>query len=180
MELNQIEMQLLEKRGREIARPLDEKESIKEMIHLVEFAQGSEHFGIEVSYVYEIQPLKKLKWSLVPCTPTFIVGAVNIRGRIYSMMDIGCFMGLPERTLQSKAQAILVKGGKKKSEMALCILADDVPKVRHIPISDLQNDSVSLSGKTQEFARGVSKEMLIILDMDRLLADPGIVVDESV
>lgn len=178
LQTSQIEKEILEQRALKIARPLNSETTDYEKLHLLEFTLGRETYGIEILYVYEVQPLQKLKWAIVPNTPEFIIGAVNIRGRIHSMMDIRRFMGLPGCSLLSSAQVILVKGIRKNAEMVLCLITDNVPRIYSIPYSELLAESGSLSGKTKGFAKGVTREMLIILDMDRLLADPGLIIND--
>ena len=119
-------------------------------------------------------------WSRVPSTPDFIVGAVNIRGRIYSVMDVARFLGLPSRPVTENTHVLLVQGGDGETddEMELCILADDLPKVANIPVTEMQPRQ-TVSDQTQEYVRGVTADMLVILDLGRLLRDPGIVVNEK-
>ena len=118
-------------------------------------------------------------WSRVPCTPDFIVGAVNIRGRIYSVTDIASFLGLPQRPLSEAAHILLVRG-RTQEGMELCLLADDLPEVVSIPLAGVRPAAATISSKVREYVRGVTADMLIVLDLERLLLDPRIVVHEEV
>mgnify|MGYP002725531686 CR=1 FL=1 len=172
---------ILEERARVLAKARAKEADKDEIMRLVTFKVGEERYGVDTALLLEIKPLKANEWSLVPGTPDFIVGAVNIRGRIYSVMDIAHYLGLPLRPISETTHVILVKGGKREGEdeMELCILADDVPQVTSIPVAKVQPSPDTGSGSTQKYVRGVMDDLLAILDLDRLLADPGIVVNEE-
>ena len=96
-EIENRKSKILEERARALAR-LPAKEEVEGgTLHLVTFPLGEERYGVEITLVQEIQSLESQAWTRVPCTPHFIFGAVNIRGRIYSVMDIARFLGLPSR-----------------------------------------------------------------------------------
>ncbi len=176
------EMEILEQRARVLARLPTEEAAEGDTLHLVTFPLGEERYGVEVTLVQEVQPVESQTWSPVPCTPDFIVGAVNIRGRIYSMMDVARFLGLPRRPLSETAHVLLVRGGDQggEGEVELSILADDVPQVASVPLAEVQPSSATVSTQVQEYVRGVTDDMLIILDVERLLSDPGIIVHKEV
>jgi purine-binding chemotaxis protein CheW len=178
--MEQSEMELLKERARALAR-LPPAEAVEgEVLRLVTFPLAEERYGVELTLLQEVQPLKRQTWSPVPCAPGFIVGAVNIRGRIYSVMDIGRFLGLPSRPLSETAHVLLVQGGDRwgEGEMELGILADDMPQVANVPLAQVQPPT-TISNQAREYVRGVTGDMLIILDPERLLSDPGIIVHEE-
>ena len=176
------EMEILEKRARALARVPAGEEVEEEILHLVTFFLGDECYGVEIDLVQEVQPLQRGTWSRVPCTPDFIVGAVNIRGRIYSVMDVARFLGLPPRPLSETSHVLLVRGGGQEgeAEMELCILADDAPQVARVSLTQVHPSTDTISSRAQEYVRGVTGEMLIILDLERLLSEPRIIVHKEV
>lgn len=170
---------ILEERAQFLAKKdegdLMEGEAISAMV----FPLGEERYGIEIDLVQEIQPFQNQFWSRVPSTPEFIVGAVNIRGRIYSVMDVGRFLGLPNRPVPENAHVILVKGGIN-DEMELCILADDVPQVTRVPLTEVRTNETAASTQEKEYIRGITGDMLIMLNLEKLLSDPKIIIHEEV
>ncbi len=171
----------LERRARALAHLLIEDEVGGETLHLVTFSLGEERYGVEITLVQVIQPLESQTWSLVPCTPAFIVGAVNVRGRIYSVMDIARFLALPPRPLSETAHVLLVRNGDRgaEGEMELGILTDDLPQVINVPLAEVQPASATISPQAQKYVRGVTADMLVILDLERLLSDPAIIVRQE-
>jgi purine-binding chemotaxis protein CheW len=179
--LSSVEVSELERRARALARLPTEVEVEGETLHLMTFPLGEERYGVEITLVQGIQPLQSQSWAQVPCTPGFIVGAVNIRGRIYSVMDIGRFLGLPPRPLSETAHVLLARSGEQGAggEMEVGILADDLPQVANVPLAEVQPSSATISNQGQKYILGVTADMLIILDLKRLLSDPAIIVHEE-
>jgi chemotaxis signal transduction protein len=66
-----------------------------EMLELVILALGNERLGVDVRHVQEIQPLGEL--TPVPGVAAFWVGLINLRGRLYPVLDLRRYLGLPQR-----------------------------------------------------------------------------------
>ena len=163
---------ILEERARALAR-VDEVES-GEMLQLVVFCLANERYGIATEYVRDVQPITDL--SPVPCTPGFVVGIVNIRGKIYSVIDIRQFFGVPKREITSATKVIVVDA----AELEVGILADDVEGAENVPLSEIKTSLGGHAGIKEEHVEGVTEDMLIILNLEALLSDEQIVVNEEV
>jgi purine-binding chemotaxis protein CheW len=180
--LAQKEIQnILEQRARELAGSAESEEQNMETLGLAVFSLGQEAFGVDISHIQEIQPLKRQMWSVVPCTPRFIEGAVNIRGRIYSMMNVAAYLEIDSRLDMENAHVLLVRGYTRPEGqlMEFCIVADDRPRLRTVSRNDIQPSTGSVSTRAQEYVQGVTSDMLMILDLEKLISDPGIVVTEE-
>lgn len=177
MPLNVDINRIMEDRARELARtgPLESTE--QDVPRLLAFSMGEERFGVEMQYIKEIQPLKRDMWSPVPCTPDFIVGAVNLRGRIYSIMNIAAYLEINVQVDMDKAHVLLIRGEMEPSGiMEFCILTENRPKLERIPPATIQPAMGTLSAKGQDFIQGVTSDMLMILDLEKLISHPGIIV----
>jgi len=173
---------ILEERARALAK-LPEKEAASgETLEVLTFHLGKEHIGIPTEGVHEIQPLSVHNWSRVPGAPDFIVGIVNLRSRIYSIMDLAVFWGLPPRSLSEKAHILLVKGGNGRGghqETELTLLTDDLGSLRRLRLDDLNPTPPTVSPRFQVHVRGVTADMMMVLDLESLLSDPNIIVSEE-
>ncbi len=177
-----VEIQkVLESRSRALARTGDEASAEQDVLRLLAFSVAEERFGVDLQYIQEIQPLKRETWSLVPCTPAFIVGAVNIRGRIYSIMNMAAYLEISAEVDMEKAHVLLIRGETVPERMLMefCILAEGRPKLEQVPLTAVQPASGTLSAKGQEFIQGVTSDMLMILDLEKLISHPGIIVREE-
>jgi purine-binding chemotaxis protein CheW len=168
---------ILAERARLLARLPEKKTVSGEILEVLTFHLGSEYIGIPTDGVHEIQPLSAHNWSRVPCAPDFIVGIVNLRSRIYSIMDLTVFWGLPPRPLSDNAHILLVRGGHQKMELTL--LTDDLDKVCQLRVEDLNPTPPTVSARVQGHVRGVTADMMMVLDLDSLLSDPNIIVSEG-
>lgn len=165
--------QILEARARQLAQTAPAP-SAEASLELLEFRLAQERYAIETRFVQEVYPLRDL--TPLPCTPPFIRGIVNVRGRILPVLDLKKFFGLPDKGLTDLHRVILLRG----QGMEIGLLADIALGVRTVLASSLQPSLPTLTGILAQYLKGVTEEPLIVLDADRILADPNINVREDV
>jgi len=165
---------ILKARAKALARKREQEAPVQEQIEVVEFLLAYERYALESSYVREVYPLKDL--TPMPCTPPFVLGIINVRGQILSVIDLKTFFDLPEKGLTDLNKVMIVKD----DSMQLGILADTILGVRSIPVQDVQAPLPTLTGVREEYLRGVTKERLVVLDVGKILSDKNIVVHEEV
>jgi purine-binding chemotaxis protein CheW len=164
---------VLKERAKVFSRESEEKRGKDEHIEVLEFLLAHEVYGVELRYVREVYPLKEL--TPIPGTPPFVLGIVNIRGEILSVIDIKKFFDLPEKGLTDLNKVIILHS----PEIEFGILADSILGVRNILLSDIQPSLPTLTGIREEYLKGVTKDRGIVLDAERLLSDKGIIVNEG-
>ena len=165
---------ILKARALALAQEPVPAEAADERIEILEFILAYERYAVETQYVREVYPLENL--TPLPCTPRFVLGIVNVRGEILSVIDLKKFFDLPEKGLTDLNKVIVLQSGN----MLFGILADAIVGVRHIPLTDIQPSLPTLTGVRGEYLKGVTPERLVILDAEKLLTDEGIVVQEQV
>ena len=165
---------ILRARARALARPRDRAAVAEASLELLEFRLAQECYALETRHVREVYPLRDL--TPLPCTPPFVLGIVNVRGRITPVIDIKKFFDLPDKGLTDLHRIILVRG----NDLELGLLADVIVGVRTIPVDSLQPSLPTLTGIRADYLKGVTAERLVVLDLDRILADPKIIVHEEV
>lgn len=165
---------ILRARAQRLAETVVPEESSSARLELLQFRLADEHYGIETSFVQEVSPFKDL--TPLPCTPPFLLGIVNVRGRIVPVLDLKRFFELPEKGINDLHRIILVKG----EELEFGILADVILGITAIDPTSLQTSLPTLTGIRDDYLRGVSPERLIVLDMNRIFNDPRILVQEEV
>jgi len=139
-----------------------------------QFLLSGETYAIETSFIAETFPL--VDFTPLFCTPPFVVGIINVRGRIVSIVDMRRFFDLPVVGLSNLNRVIVVRDGK----MEFGILADSIIGVRSLPLQDLQASLPTLTGIREEFLTGITADRLVLLDMGKILADRRLVVHEEV
>jgi purine-binding chemotaxis protein CheW len=165
---------ILRARARALARAPSSAPAPSSMLELLEFRLASERYALETRHVQDVHPLRDL--TPLPCTPPFVLGIVNLRGRILPVLDIKKFFDLPEQGLTDLHRIILVRG----NDLELGLLADVIVGVRSIAADSLQASPPTFTGIRADYLKGIGAERLVVLDLDRILADPKIIVHEEV
>lgn len=164
---------ILKERARVLARPSEMRESLRVGSEFLEFVLAQEKYAIEACHIREVYPLKRL--TSVPCTPDFVLGIINLRGQICSVIDIKKLIGLPDTALTDSSKVIVVF----HEDVELGILADKIIGVRKLLLSSIKDDLLFDRGKG-EYLSGVTLERVAILDIAKLLTSDGLLVHEEV
>jgi purine-binding chemotaxis protein CheW len=162
--------EILRRRAAELARVPVVDDGLGETLEVVEFSLAGERYGAESGLVAEV--LHFSNCTPLPCTPPFVLGLVNVRGRFVHAIEIGRFLGLPARGIVDLHHLLIVRHGG----IELGIVADLVAGLRRVPLASLQPPPAALAGHL----RGMTAERLALLDIPSILADPRQVVDEEV
>lgn len=161
---------ILKARAAALAREPEKRPAAGENLEVVEFLLAEERYAIETRYVREVYPLKAL--TALPGTPPFVLGIINARGQIVSVIDIKKFFDLPAKGLTDLNKVIILRA----DAMELGILADQILGVRSMSRRDIQPPLPTLTGIRQEYLKGVGRDRLVVLEAARLLSDRQIVV----
>lgn len=164
------EKQILKTRAAVLARDSYHGETAAGQLEILEFLLAYERYGLEMSCVRETYPLKDL--TPLPCTPPFVLGLINVRGEIVSVIDLKKFFDIPERGLTDLNKVIIVQN----DEMTFGILADEILGMRLIPGDGIQPSLPTLTGIRHEYLKGITGERTVILDGNRILTDSRIIV----
>jgi purine-binding chemotaxis protein CheW len=144
------------------------------MLELLEFRLAAERYALETRHVQDVQPLRDL--TPLPCTPAFVLGIVNVRGRILPVLDLKKFFDLPEHGLTDLHRIILVQG----NDLEFGLLADVIVGMRSVMADSLQPSLPTLTGIRAEYLKGIGEDRLVVLEMERIFADQKIIVHQEV
>jgi purine-binding chemotaxis protein CheW len=144
-----------------------------EALDVVGFMLGSECYGVETRYVRDVFPLAEL--VRLPGIPPFVLGIVNVRGRILSVVDLGILFDLPSRGIGEYDRVIALRDG----EMEFGLLGTAILGLRRILRGSLQPFLPTLTGIREKYLIGVSPERMAVLDAARILSDPNMVVHDK-
>jgi purine-binding chemotaxis protein CheW len=164
---------ILRERARLLARE-EEKILDRDSISVLEFMLASERYGIESSFVREVLQIREL--TPLPGTPPFLLGIINIRGEICSIIDLKKFFNISERGLPEFNKVIVIRN----EAMKFGIVVDSVVGTRQILCTTLKPPPPTFTGIRAEYVKGVASGPVIVLDGGRILADRNLVVNEQV
>lgn len=164
---------ILHERALALAAAPARTQTLDESVELLEFSLAHERYAIESTHVREVYPLENL--TPLPCTPAFVLGIVNLRGEIISVIDLRKFFDLPQTGLPDLNKVIVLES----RDMLFGILADAILGVRRIALADIQPALPTLTGIREKYLKGITAERTVVLDGGKLLADQDIVVQEQ-
>jgi len=165
---------ILRTRAEVLARKVpDEGRQAKDVLSITEFLLSRERYAVEFRFIREILPLKNL--TPLPCTPAFVLGIVNLRGQILSVIDLKRFFGLPGGGITELNRMIVLKSG----DMEFGILSDEILGIRAVPRCDIRPLSFATAIPAALIV-GMTEAGCVILDGEKVLSNPGIRVEEEV
>ena len=165
---------ILADRALALAKPLNDTTPSTEMIDLLVISIGGERFGIETVYALEAISLREL--IPVPCTPAFVLGIVNYRGRILTVLDLRSLLGLSGSGVAEGNKVVSVEAGG----MTFGIVVDTVAGTISVLADKVAPPPEALTGLRLALTRGMTEELITILDLDALARAPAILVNEQV
>jgi purine-binding chemotaxis protein CheW len=135
---------------------------------LMLFSLSDEWYAVDVASVREIK--RRFDVTVVPGTPAYISGVINLRGEIISATELATLMG--------------VDGEAEGSVMIICDLRElttglvvhEVADIVEVPMSAVEPPLATLERVKAEYTVGqvaVDDRLVTILDLDRLLAPIG-------
>ncbi len=145
----------------------------RELLEIVEFRLALETYGIGAAFVREIFPL--LEFTPLPGTPPFVLGIVNVRGQILSVVDLKKIFNLPEKGLGQLNKVIILRNER----LEFGILADAILGARPIPKETIQAPPPTIVGIGAEYLLGVTEDRVIILDAEKILGYENLVVHQE-
>ncbi|MHB8836963.1 MAG: chemotaxis protein CheW [Candidatus Methylomirabilia bacterium] len=165
--------EVLKARSRALALEPPSNAAAQELLEIVEFSLGAETYGIGAAFVREIFPLQE--FTPLPGTPPFVLGIINVRGQILSVVDLKKIFALPEKGLGQLNKVIILRDVR----MEFGILADEVLGARAVPKETIQAAPPTVAGIGAEYLLGVTAERVIILDAQRILGYEKLIVHQE-
>lgn len=163
------EQRLLE-RTREWARRA-EQEAPDAFLEVLAFSLGGETYAVESRHVAEVLPLAQ--YTPLPGTPAYVLGIVNVRGRIVSVLDLRILFELPVSGLADKNFLVVLQD----ESMEFGLLVDRVLGIQPLEKATLQSGMASLTGVRASYLLGVTPTQWTVLDGARLLGDASLRVE---
>jgi len=160
--------EVLAERARSIARPEAGAEAVESRSLLV-VALGRERYGLPVEHVREIRPLDTL--ARVPGVGDHWLGLTNARGQLVAVLDLARHLGL-DGGAGDDPHLVLVESDGLVVGLAVQAVAD----LSTVAVADIGPLLASSEGAP---LLGLTPDLVAILDVPALLADPALVVRDA-
>lgn len=141
-----------------------------EMQEYVTVTIAGQMFGIPVLQVHDV--LGSIKLTNIPLAPPEVAGALNLRGRIVTCIDVRKRLGLgPAEETVNRMSVVVEHHGEPYS-----LLIDTVGEVLSLKTDKLEMNPGTMDPKWRDVSSGIYRtenKLLVILQIDRLLDFAG-------
>lgn len=135
------------------------------------FVLAGEEYGIGILKVKEI--IGMLPITIVPQTPAYIKGVINLRGKVIPVIDLRVKFILDEAEYTEKTCIIVVEIISDGRMVLMGIVVDSVSDVLNIKAGEIEETPSFGTRLNTEFILGMAKAgsgIKILLDIDRILS----------
>ena len=130
------------------------------------FRLGDEIYGVNVMQIREV--LRYTEITPVPGAPFFVLGIINLRGNVVTVIDTRTRFGLPEGEIDNNTRIMIVEVGKQ----VIGMLVDSVAEVTYLKESEIEKAPNVGNEETSKFITGVCNkddELLILIELERMI-----------
>lgn len=130
------------------------------------FVLGTEEYGLEILKVMEI--IKIIDIVPIPNVPEYIKGVINLRGKVYPIIDLRLKFGMPAKEYDKETCIIVVN----LKDFLMGILVDTVSEVLDVTEEQIEPPPNFGSSVDTNFILGmgkIEKDVKILLDIDKVL-----------
>jgi purine-binding chemotaxis protein CheW len=143
-------------------------QSNDEVLQWVTFQLEEETYGINVMQVREV--LRYTEIAPVPGAPSYVLGIINLRGNVVTVIDTRSRFGLMEGEITDNTRIIVIESERQ----VIGILVDSVAEVVYLRSSEIDTTPSVGTDESAKFIQGVSNregKLLILVDLNKLLSD---------
>lgn len=138
------------------------------VLQWVTYQLADETYGINVMQVQEV--LRMTEIAPVSGSPDYVLGIVNLRGNIVTIIDARRRFNLPPHTNDDASRIIITEVSGK----VIGMLVDNVSEVVYLHQSEIDTAPNVSNEDSSRFIQGVcsrDKTLLILVDVNKLLSD---------
>lgn len=132
----------------------------------VTFFLENEKYGINVMRVQEV--LRMTEIAPVPGAPDFVLGIINLRGNVVTVIDTRKRFALPEKEADDNTRIVIIE----TENQVVGILVDSVAEVVDLSEDEIETAPNVGNDESSKYIRGVSSrgdQLLILVDVNKLL-----------
>ena len=149
---------------RNIAQNLAEDE----VLQWVTFQLENETYGINVMQVQEV--LRYTEIAPVPGAPDYVLGIINLRGNVVTVIDTRQRFGLMNADITDNTRIVIIEADKQ----VVGILVDSVAEVVYLRQSEIETAPNVGNEESAKFIQGVcnkNNELLILVELDKMMSE---------
>ncbi len=136
------------------------------VLQWVTFRLEDETYGINVMQVQEV--LRYSEIAPVPGAPSYVLGIINLRGNVVTVIDTRQRFGLPSAEVTDNTRIVIIEADKQ----VVGILVDSVAEVVYLRQSEIETTPNVGNEEAAKFIQGVcnkNDELLILVDLEKMM-----------
>ncbi len=138
------------------------------MLQWVTFQLNDEIYGVNVMQVQEV--LRVTEIAPVPGAPGYVLGIINLRGNVVTVLDTRARFGLPQKDVDDASRILIIES----SDQVVGILVDSISEVVYLRESEIEPAPNVGNEESSRFIQGVcnrEEELLILVDLNKFLTE---------
>ena len=135
------------------------------------FSLAGEEYGIGILKVKEI--IGMMPVTVVPQTPAYIKGVINLRGKVIPVIDLRLKFAMPSAEYTERTCIIVVEVNAAGRTVMMGIVVDSVSEVLNIKAGEIEETPSFGTKLNTEYILGMAKAsggIKILLDIDKILS----------
>ncbi len=151
-----------------MANTAQSRSSDDPVIQWVTFRLAGETYGINVMQVQEV--LRYTDIAPVPGASHHVLGIINLRGKVVTVIDTRLRFGLPQGEINDNTRIVIIEA----SHHVIGILVDSVAEVVYLRQSEIDSSPNVGNEESARYIQGVchkDDELLILIELDKMLTE---------
>jgi len=147
---------------------MTDSQNESDQFQCVTFTLEDEVYGINVMQVQEV--LREIDVAPVPGAPHYVIGIINLRGNVVSIIDARTRFGLQTKESDDLTRIIVIE----TEQQIIGILVDSVAEVVDVSRSEIDTAPNVGNAETSKYIDGVisrGENLLILVDLNKLLSE---------
>ena len=140
---------LWRRRAHELATA-DRDREVGELLTLVLLRLGADRYAVPITSVREILRVGRL--TPVSTAPAFVLGVINLRGVILTVLDLRVFFGLEPVPVGAEARIVVAEGGG----MVVGFLVEQVEEIVDLPAAQVKPPLSPAKGMVEDYVVGIA------------------------
>ena len=139
-----------------------------QVLQYVTFRLADETYGIDVMQIQEV--LRYTEIAPVPGAPDYVLGIINLRGNVVTVIDTRRRFGLMDAEITDASRIVVMES----SSQVMGVLVDSVAEVVYLKASEIETAPNVGNEESAKFIQGVCNkngELIILVEFDKMLSD---------
>jgi purine-binding chemotaxis protein CheW len=139
-----------------------------QVLQYVTFRLDDETYGINVMQIQEV--LRYSEIAPVPGAPHYVLGIINLRGNVVTVIDTRTRFGLPEAEVTDQTRIVVLE----LEGQVVGVLVDSVAEVVYLKQSEVETAPNVGNDESARFIQGVCNkngELIILVEFEKMLSE---------